>query len=401
MPKLLYISMMRLPTEKAHGLQIVQNCAALADAGCELTLWVARRWNTPQMRQVKDPFAYYGVHPNFTIRHLPCMDLFPLFPPESRGARLAFYLLTLSYLLVMTVLLLVTRADVYYSRDEAVLAVLSWLKPRSSLAYEAHLLSPSRHGAALARYVIARVGSVIAITPQLGEDLIRLRGARPERTLVAHDGIRLARFASLPTQSAARRQIGWHESAFIVGYVGRLQMIGLDKGVGTLVQALAQVEGAHLALVGGPEDMAAALRRQWLELGLPQDRFLYVGQVPPADVPHYVRAFDVCAMPHPPAVQFARYTSPLKLFEYMASRRAIVASDLPAWSDVVCHEESALLVPPADSAALTQAIERLRRDPALRERLAETARKRVLAHYTWSARAEKILAHIQQAGPAY
>jgi len=399
MPKLIYISMMRMPTEKAHGLQIVQNCEALADAGCELSLWVARRWNTRQMRQVKDPFAYYGVRPNFTIRHLPCIDLFPLFPPDSRGARLAFYLLVLSYLLVMTALLLVSRADVYYGRDEVVLAVLSWLKRRSSLAYEAHLLSSSGRGAALARYVIARVGSVIAITPQLGEDLIRRRGARPERMLVAHDGIRLARFVKLPTQAAARRQIGWQESAFIVGYVGRLRMIGMDKGVGTLVRALAQVEGAHLALVGGPEEMAAALRRQWLELGLPRDRFLYAGQVPPADVPHYMRALDVCAMPHPPTRQFARYTSPLKLFEYMASGRAIVASDLPAWSDVVRHEESALLVPPADSAALAGAIERLCRDPALRERLAERARERVL-HYTWSARAEKILAHIEQAGTA-
>ena len=397
MPKLLYISMMRIPTEKAHGLQIMQNCEAFADAGYELTLWVSRRWNTRQMRQIKDPFAYYGVNPNFTIRYLPCLDLFPLFPPDSRGARLAFYLLLLSYALVMTALLLMTRADVYYSREEALLALLSWLKPKPSLAYEAHLLPLSRRGAALTRYVIARVGSVIAITPQLRQDLIHQRGARPERTLAAHDGIRRARFASLPDQSTARRQIGWNESAFIVGYVGRLQMIGMDKGLRTLAAALSQVKGAHLALVGGPDDMAESLRRQWRELGLPDERFLYVGHVLPDDVPRYLCAFDVCAMPHPHTTQFAYYTSPLKLFEYMASHSPIVASDLPAWSDVVRHEESALLAPPADSAALAQAIDRLRRDPALRQRLAKAARRRVMAHYTWAARAEKIRAHIQPA----
>lgn len=400
MPKLLYISMMRMPTEKAHGLQIMQNCEAFADAGYELTLWVSRRWNTRRMRQVKDPFAYYGLHPNFTIRYLPCIDLFPLFPPDSRGARLAFYLLLLSYSLVMAVLLLSTRADVYYSREEALLALLSWLKPKPSLAYEAHLLSLSRRGAALTRYVIARVGSVIAITPQLRQDLIRQRGACPERTLVAHDGIRRARFATLPNQSTARRQVGWDKSAFIVGYVGRLHTIGMDKGLGTLVAALSQVKGAHLALVGGPDDMVEDLRRQWLELGLPKERFLYAGHVPPADVSCYMSAFDVCAMPHPHTTQFAYYTSPLKLFEYMASHSPIVASDLPAWSDVVSHEESALLVPPADSAALAQAIDRLRRDPALRQRLAKAARRRVMAHYTWAARAEKILAHIQLAQTA-
>ena len=400
MPKLLYISMMRMPTEKAHGLQIAQNCEAFVDAGYELTLWVSRRWNTRQMRQVKDPFAYYGVQPNFTIRYLPCIDLFPLFPPDGRGARLAFYLLLLSYALVMTTLLLMTRADVYYSRDETLLAILSWLKPKSALAYEAHLLAASKRGAALTRYVVARAGSVITITPQLRQDLIHQRGAHPQRTLAAHDGIRRARFAALPDQSTARRQIGWDESAFIAGYVGRLHTVGMDKGVGTLIQALAQVEDVHLALVGGPDDMAEDLRRQWRELGLPDERFLYAGHVPPDDVPRYLCAFDVCAMPLPRAAHFAHYASPLKLFEYMASGRPTVASDLPAWSDVVRHEETALLAPPGESAALAQAIRRLRRDPALRERLATNASRRVMAHYTWAARAKKILAHIQQARTA-
>ena len=60
----------------------------------------------------------------------------------------------------------------------------------------------------------------------------------------------------------------------------------------------------------------------------------------------YLSAFDVCAMPHPPsgAIQ-PQYTSPLKLFEYMAAGRAIVASDLPAWSDVVIDGETALAGP--------------------------------------------------------
>ena len=97
MPKLLYISLMRLPTERAHGLQIMQNCEAFAEAGCEVTLWVARRWNTRQMRRVRDPYSYYGVDRNFSIRRIPCLDLFPLFPADSAGARLAFYLLQFTY----------------------------------------------------------------------------------------------------------------------------------------------------------------------------------------------------------------------------------------------------------------------------------------------------------------
>ncbi|MCY3866003.1 MAG: hypothetical protein OXG68_11245, partial [Chloroflexi bacterium] len=311
MTKLLYISLMRLPTEKAHGLQIMQNCEAFADAGCDVTLWVARRWNNREMRRVVDPYAYYGVRRNFKIRRIPCIDVFPFFPADSAGARLAFYVLQLSYALVSLLLLLFTRADIYYSRDEFVLSLALRLKAKSSLAYEVHQFAASGRGAALQRHAVANVGSVIAITPPLQADLIRLRGADPARVIIAHDGIRRARFDQLPDQASARQQIGWRQEAFIVGYVGRLHTLGLDKGVGTLVEALAATDGVCLAVVGGPADMADALRRRWLALGAPLERFLYAGQVLPDEAPRYLSAFDVCAMPLPSSARFSHYASPL------------------------------------------------------------------------------------------
>ncbi len=401
MPKLLYISTMRLPTEKAHGLQIVQNCEAFADAGCDVTLWVARRWNTREMRAVADPFSYYGARANFKLRRIPCIDLFPLFPADGAGARLAFYMLQLSYALVSFLLLLFTHAEIYYSRDEFVLSLALRLKSRRSLAYEVHQFPLSARGAAMQRHVVANVGSIIAITPRLKADLIQMRRADPARVIVAHDGIRRARFDQLLDQASARQQIGWRQEAFIVGYVGRLHTLGMDKGVGTLVDALAAIDGACLALVGGPAEMAEALRKRWLALGMPSERFLYAGQVAPDEVPRYLSAFDVCAMPHPPSAQFSQYTSPLKLFEYMAAGRAIVASDLPSWSDVVRDDDTALLLLPDDVAAWSAAIDRLRYDSDLRARLGENARKQALEHYTWDGRAARILAHIQSAAPDY
>ncbi len=396
MSKLLYISMMRLPTEKAHGLQIMQNCEAFADAGYEVTLWVAWRFNTPKMRAIDDPYAYYGVKPNFTIRKIPCLDVFPLFASDSKGARLAFYIQMVTYIISMSVAILFTSAEIYYSRDEILLAVLARLKANAKLAYEAHLFSPTQRGANLQKRVISNVGSVIAITSKLREDLIQQRGADSQQIIVAHDGISQSRFADAPDNKMARERIGWDESAFIVGFVGRLQMIGMDKGVGTLVEALAYIDGAHFALVGGPDDMAEKLRQMWIEQGKSDAEFLYVGHVPPHKVPLYLSAFDVCAMPHPHTTQFAYYTSPLKLFEYMASHSAIVASDLPAWSDVVEHEQTALLIPPSDVEALTDAIQRLKDDPQLRHQLTTNAYQTVMAHYTWSARADAILGHINR-----
>ena len=135
------------------------------------------------------------------------------------------------------------------------------------MSYEVHQFAASGRGAALQRHIVANVGSVIAITPPLRGGSHPIGGApTPTASIVAHDGFRRARFEPLPDQASARRQIGWRQEAFIVGYVGRLHTLGLDKGVGTLVEALAAIDGVCLAVVGGPADMADALRRRWLAI---------------------------------------------------------------------------------------------------------------------------------------
>lgn len=387
--KLLYIANARIPTEKAHGLQIMQNCEALADAGADVTLWAARRMNTPELRAVDDVWAHYGVKRNFELRRVPCLDLQS--PATDRHfilRRGAFFLQYATYLLMLIIWLLSARADIYYTRDLPAALLAIWLKPRSKVGYEPHRLSKSGIGGWLQKQAARRANAVFPVTPHLANELIQ-RGAA--RVHIAHDGIRRERFENMPDQQAARAKIGWSVDAFIVGYIGRLHTMSMDKGVGTLIQALRQVDGASLALVGGPDDMAEKLRQQWLAYGLPAGRFLYAGQVRPDSVPLYLSAFDMCAMPFPWTEHFAYYASPIKLFEYMASGRAIVASDLPSTADVVRDGESALLVPPGDVDSLAQAITRLRDDPALRQTLATCAREIVLAHYTWEARAKMIL----------
>lgn len=388
---LLYIANIRLPTEKAHGLQIMQNCEAFADAGANVTLWVARRTNTPEMQAIDDPWAYYGVRRNFTVRRVPCIDLLPLVPGRTDApARLIFYFQMGTFVMAALVMALFARADHVYSRDALTLLAMSLIKPRRVLVYESHTLAPSRGGRSLQQQVVRRVGCVIAVTEKLRQEMVKL-GVHESHTLTAHDGIRRERFEHLPTRAEARRSLGWPEDAFIVGYVGRLQTMAMDKGVGTLAAALQTVDGATIALVGGPDDAAMVIQQAWLDAGMPAERFLQAGHVKPDRVPIYLAAFDVCAMPFPWTEHFAYYASPIKLFEYMVVERAVVASDLPAFSDVVTDGEHALLVPPGETAPLAAAITRLRDDAALRLRLGENARRRALDRYTWAARAQAIL----------
>lgn len=397
MPRLLYVSLMRTPTEKAHGLQIVQNCEAFASNGYDVELWGARRWNTPEMRAVDNIHAYYGVQPTFKIQRLPVLDVMPLAGGVQVLERVAFYLQIVTYVIIMWLLVWSRDDDIFYTRDEYLLLALRVLKPRHKLVYEAHLFPQTGGGAWVQRQTVQRAGAIVAITAPMKDALINQRGADAASVMVAHDGIRAARFADLPDRATARQQIGWQNAPFIVGFVGRLHMLNTGKGVDTLVDALSDMgDDVAFALVGGPDDMADMLREQWLAAGHAPDRFLYAGHVLPEQVPLYMRAFDVCVMPHPHTEQYAYYTSPLKLFEYMASGTPVIVSDLPAWEDVVRDGETALLVPPGDVGALRTTIERLKSDSALRDVLAEAAQNRVFEQYTWDVRAKRILEFVAQ-----
>ena len=106
-----------------------------------------------------DVWAHYGVKRNFALRRLPCLDLLQLVPGRSDRIAQAVYLVQLgTFVLSVLVGALFTRADVYYSRDELTLLILSLIKPRCALAYEAHTLAQGRFGRALQRWVVRRMG---------------------------------------------------------------------------------------------------------------------------------------------------------------------------------------------------------------------------------------------------
>lgn len=395
MTRLIYLANVRLPTEKAHGLQIMENCDAFAAAGVEVSLWAARRRDRGPLAG-RDPFAHYGIAPRFRLRRLPSVDLLWLVPDQdNRWSRLVFGLQLVTYLIAALVGALVTRADIYYSRDERVIALLGLFKPARSLVYEAHTLAGGRIGRWLQARACHAAGLIVPVTGLLRDDLIA-RGAPAERMWVAPDGIRADRFTTMPDQVHARAELGWPEKVFIVGYMGRLHTMNMGKGVDTLVTALTTLRDLPiaLALVGGPDEAADALRAAWVAAGCASEHFLYAGQVAPERVPTCLAAFDVCVMPLPATTHFARHASPLKLFEYMASGRAIIATDLPSFSEILTHDQTALFVPPSDAQALRLAIRLLYAHPMLGQQLGQAARQTVLSRYTWAARARGILGRL-------
>ncbi len=129
--------------------------------------------------------------------------------------------------------------------------------------------------------------------------------------------------------------------------------------------------------------------------GIPRRMLKFVDRVPNSEVPRVMKACDVCTIPWPWTEFSAYYTSPLKLFEYMASGVPIVASDLPSIKEILRHDENAWLVRPGDPLALAEGIRILLSDRNRAESLAKTAGKDVRS-YTWEARAAQIIELIQE-----
>ena len=140
--------------------------------------------------------------------------------------------------------------------------------------------------------------------------------------------------------------------------------------------------GAHVLLVGivqEPDYVSNA-----------SDNVSFTGFVPPSEVPSYLAAADMMVMPSTDRLHYASYTSPLKLFEYMASGRPVVVSDLPVLGEIVRDGENALVYPMRDVGALADALRRLWADQDLGRALAEQAWRDV-QRYSWQARATRIL----------
>ena len=232
------------------------------------------------------------------------------------------------------------------------------------------------------QYLFSNADLIIAVS-QGAKDYI-LRVASEARVTVLPNGVDVAPY------SRAQRNKGMQESLgggnFLVGFVGSMKPW---HGVDLLLQAFSELpadEGDRLVFVGeGP--MADSIREASDQLGL-HSRVTLTGAIGHEAIPETLMALEVLVAPYPATVDF--YFSPIKIFEYMASGRPIIASGIGQVAEILEHEKTALLVPPGDTVALTEALLRLKSDPELGACLAQAAKQEVRSAHTWAARFQTI-----------
>lgn len=383
--KILYIANNRLPTEKAHGLQIVKTCEALIKSGVRVRLVIPRR-HQPKAMRTRDLAHYYGLNARILITRVPCLDLLLLRSrfkwPEKWGV-VAYWLQSFTFYSGATVAVLFRRG-ILYSRDLS--ALLPFVVLHRAFFFEAHNFPKTFFGKKLYRMVLRRVRGVVVITEQLKKLYEEEFKLDPRKVVVASDGVDLDMFKE-KEKIHARRTLKFSAQSVLVVYTGNLYEW---KGVYTLVEAMAFLKTrAQCVVVGGDSHDGAYEKLAAFAQGKGIHNLIMTGHVPPPHIPDYLACADVLVLPNSGRTKLsAAYTSPLKLFEYMASGRPIVASEVPALQEVL-DRTTAVWFKPDDAKDLARAVDRLLSNPDIADCLAQRAKQRVRA-YTWEKRAQKI-----------
>jgi glycosyltransferase involved in cell wall biosynthesis len=218
---------------------------------------------------------------------------------------------------------------------------------------------------------------------------VTARGATPGRVHVIRNAVDTARFA--PGVAPARLST-IPTDAFVVGFSGSMKAWhGLDTLLPAFRALQTHLPSAHL-LVAGEGPLKAWVEGYAAGAGLTEAVTL-TGWVGHDDLPALIARMDVATAPYPRAE--GHYFSPLKLYEYLAMGRPVVASRIGQTAQVLDGTDAALLIPPGDPEALTAALLRVAQDAVLAARLARNAAREGRRH-DWADNARAVVALVAQ-----
>ena len=378
---LFYVANTRLPTEKAHGLATVKICEAFAESGSAVELLVPRLWRPSG----GDPYVAYAIKKNFKITKVPCIDLVPLPLPE----KFTFLLQMVSFSFFAALYGFPRKkkdpSAIFFSHDYIPLFFLTFVS--SNIYYDIHHY-PGKNFM-YARVMKKSFGFAVQ-TSWKAKEIEKDFGIEAEKIVYWPNGTDSGKIAAISRDSALSH-VAIPKERKIILYVGAL----FDwKGVDTLLKAFHFIpRDAFIYIVGGSKKDIGAMKEKIEEAC--HERVVFVPFVPHEEVAYWLRAADVLVLPNTAKQKVSLYyTSPMKLFEYMASGVPIVASRIPSILEIV-DDSSALLAEADNPESFGRVITSVFEKPAVAFTAADRA-KELVKQYTWHERARKILSHAKR-----
>jgi len=384
--RLAYLDPHPVPDDCPEALQILYTADALGSIGVDVSLVTPR----PRRALTAENILGRPLEARVALHHLPDPRRRWWFPTASNKP----------YYFMAARVLRHLGADVVLVRNLTMADYLLRQVPQIPLVFETHELfaqtyreeHPHRHALErlklraleeLERFVYQHAAGLLALTPMLLGDIRDVYGATAPGE-IAPDGVDLRQARAPLTPSP--------DPTPMLLYLGSLHPW---KGVATLILAMKHVSRpAKLTIVGGSARRISELRALALREGI-GERVVFVGPVDPGKRFEWIHRADICLLALSPTSIGSRYTSPLKLFEYLAAGKPVVVSDLPSMRAVLQPDRHALLVENGNPLGFAQAIERLLTQPVLRERLGREALA-LAREFTWEMRARRVLAFLER-----
>ncbi len=286
-----------------------------------------------------------------------------------------------SLLLFLRFLSIKNDYNYIYTRDLIFAFLVSKFKDKKVI-YELHEINERKIWLYLFKNCLNTLEAVITVNSNNIKYFAKNKNV--SKMVFLPNGVDLNRFDINISKEDARVKLTLPRDKTIISYIGSLQNW---KGYETFLKSydyLENKENIVYLVVGGSEEQINKLMEEYNDKNI-----IFIPFVENSKIPLFLKASDILVIPNSSKYEISvKYTSPLKLFEYMASKRPIIASNLPSIREVVSENE-VLFFKADDEKDLASKVEKLIKDINLQNKLINNAFDKVKG-YSWENRAEKI-----------
>ena len=382
--KIVYITNARLPTEKAHGVQIIKMIEALSSLNNEVVLISPNRIQN-EISHKTSVFDFYNVEKIFEHNLINFMD-----PYKYRSLMPKFFYRFFSFLVNLLWGIKSAKigsklnGDFYIFRDNTPFSYLFCAIFSKKCVIEFHDIPPF-----LSR-LIFKLGLMIsgktvcfAVTNKLSEDLFhkfgKVKNLKKIDTL--HDGVDLIKFKNNKIIE---------NSTPLLTYCGSLSK---SKGIDLIINSAKYINNVEFLIIGGLKVDVDHYKKIANDIGVKNINF--IGQVNYSDVPNLLNKSDILLLPSSAKnIKSRNYTSAMKLFEYMSIGKPIIASNIPSNTEILENNLNCLLFEPDNPKSMVEKINTLINDKELNKKITKNSSKLAIK-YSWTERSKKMIKRIK------
>ena len=360
------------PSKIANNIQVLNMCKGFENNGQKVILVNALcRENYFRSFRIKNLVGeMFGISIKSEFSWIKFYYPFPWF----KQLIYAFYVL---------IFVIKNKVTLSYTRSDLIMILL--LSANKNSVFEAHQANRKVCLRMMSRLIKLKKNikniKIIVISYELKKEFLKI-GFPEEIIQVEHDAVDLERFNISYNRNQLRRKLELPIDKRIITYSGSLQA---GRGIEIILDCASMLSNYLFLIIGGRTSEEI---EYYKSISKNKKNIIFLGFVYQELIVKYLSASNILLMPHTENCDIIKYTSPMKMFEYMASKTPIISSDFPVFREIL-NEQNALLIFPSDSGLLSNAINKIITNKSYAKSLSNQAYKDV-QNYTWEKRAARI-----------